>query len=303
MQKTAFLCVLALSLHGQSVSAADLFGRVSEGEVMRQPILGRMTRVAFPSPALGETRTIYVYTPPGYGSNPAKTYPVLVLLHGVPGGPLDWAGRGDCNRRFEAAIATGKVPTSILVFPDGHGPFWKGGSEWADDVAGRCKMETAITSDLPRFLKSRWHVSSDPNQWSLGGLSEGGYGAANLVVRHPDVYRNALVFSGDLQVKDSWGDVEKIFGTSAALRAANSPLTAIHSVPVDQCRKLRFYVAIGADDDEDLQTEGASFVQAARLRGADGRFVREPGRHAWDFWSTQFSASLSYLGKWLTESR
>jgi len=292
-----------LSLLNTPAHAIDLFGRVTEREVMAQTIAGKMTRIRFPSAALGEGRTMYIYTPPDYDTDRSKVYPVIVLLHGTPGACLDWAGKGDCNRRFEKAVAAGKIPPAILVFPDGHGPHWKGGSEWADDVSGQCKMETAITSDLPHFLKAHYRVSPDPNQWTIGGLSEGGYGAANLTVRHPDVFRNALIFSGDFKVKDEWDDDDKVFGSDPAVRSANSPLEAIHNGPTETRRKLRFYIAIGMDDDEDLQTEGALFMTTAKSLGADGRFVREPGKHAWDFWSNQFSASLPYLGKWLAETR
>ena len=40
------------------------------------------------SPALGGRRQpVDVYLPPGYARHPARRYPVLYLLHGVPGRP------------------------------------------------------------------------------------------------------------------------------------------------------------------------------------------------------------------------
>jgi S-formylglutathione hydrolase FrmB len=298
-----YVLALLILLPSARPTYADLFGRVTEGEVFAQKIAGNLVKTAFASTALRGTRTLYVYLPPDYSSSGNKTYPVIVLLHGTPGGQLDWPGRGSVMQTLEKAIQSGQMPGAILVFPDGHGPYWKGGSEWADDIAGRCRMDTAITQDLPRFLREHFRVSPDHNAWTLGGLSEGGYGAANLVVRHPDVYRNALVFSGDLRVQDSWGDDEPIFGELAANRAANSPADAFPRLSAAERRKLRFYVAVGEDDDIDLQNQGVSFITSVRALGGEGRFVRERGKHNWGFWSSQFAASLTYLSRWLSEAR
>lgn len=296
----ASLALWALALRP---ARADLFGRISERDVFDQPLSGRIARVSFPSEALGESRTLYVYTPPGYQPRENRTYPVIVLLHGTPGGALDWPGRGDAARTLDQAIVSGRFPAAILVFPDGHGPYWRGGSEWADDVAGRCRMATAIGKDLPRFLKERYRLSPNPEDWTLGGLSEGGYGAANLVLQYPHAYRNALVFSGDLRVQDSWGDAEQVFGSDPAYRAANSPAESIRHAAPELRRALRFYLAVGADDDIDLQSQAAAFAALWRSQGGTAQFVRDPGKHNWNFWKAQFADALTPLARWLAEPR
>lgn len=305
MNRSAFglLAAALLAPLARPAHAQDLFGRVFESDVLRQRLAGKVVRADCPTPALGGTRAVYVYTPPGFDPAAERAYPVIVLLHGTPGGPLDWFGKGDAAGAVDRAIRAGRFPACLVVAVDGRGPFWKGGSEWADDVGGRCRMDTAVSRDLPAFLKRRFHASANPDQWTLGGLSEGGYGAANLTVRHPDVFRNALVFSGDVRVQDDWGDTAAVFGASPEVRAANSPADAIRRLPGDQVRRLRFYLAVGEDDDIDLQSQGAAFAAALRTLGAGAQFVRDRGRHNWDLWKGQFAQSLPLLARWLAETR
>ncbi len=282
-------------------ASADIITAFEESQVLSAHLGGHLEKVSFPTPALGGTRNIYVYTPPHYSDTSPKPYPVIVLLHGSPGGPVEWLYRGGVHRILEKAIQSGRFPACVLVIPDGHGPFEKGGSEWADSVDGRCKMETSITTDLSRFIKSHYHVSPDPAQWTLGGLSEGGYGAANLVVRHPDVYRNAIVLSGEFSVNDEWGDTRKVFGNSAANREQNSPAIMIRRLSPSQRAALRFYVAVGADDDTDLVIENESFVSTCKALGVTIRFDHDPGKHQWGFWSDHFKAALEPLAGWLAK--
>lgn len=277
---------------------ADILDGIHEDQVMHQRIAGRLEKAWFDTPALGGKRKVYIYTPPGYATNPNKRYPVIVLLHGSPGGPLDWLWQGDAHLAVDKAIAAGILPPCIVAMPDGHGPFVKGGSEWADAISGKCNMETAVSRDLVSFLKARYRASENPALWTVGGLSEGGYGAANLTVRHPDRFRTALVLSGDLRVSDSWGDDTDVFGNDPAVRSANSPIEQVKRVAPDIRQKLHFYVAVGADDDQDLISQAVGFTSIARSAGATVQLARDPGNHKWGFWKKHFADSLSLLGPW-----
>lgn len=290
---TLFILILPLRV------SADIITEFEEHEVLSASLSGHLAKVSFLSPALGGTRHIYIYTPPHYSTASPKPYPVIVLLHGSPGGPVEWLYRGNAHRILEDAIQSGRFPSCILAIPDGHGPFEKGGSEWADSVDGRCKMETSITTDLPRFLKSHYCVSANPAQWTLGGLSEGGYGAANLVVRHPDVYGNAIILSGEFTVNQNWGDAQKVFGTETANREANSPAILIRHLSPSLRAGLHFYIAVGIDDDMDLVNENESFVATCKALGVAVYFDHDPGKHQWDFWSNHFKLALTPLAGWL----
>ena len=292
------MALVALFFFVVAPARADLFRVFHERQVLAHKLTGKLEKTRFFSAALKEARSVFVYTPPGFAQSPTRRYPVLVLLHGAPGEPLDWLYEGDAHRAIDRAIASGALPPCLIAVPDGHGPFYKGGSEWADALQNRCSMETAVVRDLTQFLESRYRATSNPALWAIGGLSEGGYGAANLVVRHPERFQSALIFSGDLRVKDDWGDDTDIFGTDPALRSANSPIEQLRRVPAASRKKLHFYLAVGADDDPDLISDAVGFAAIARSGGALVQLARDPGAHNWSFWSRHFQAALPLLGQW-----
>ena len=298
MKRVILSTLVALTLCTARPAHADVFRVFHERQVMGHKLAGKLEKTQFVSAALGENRSVYIYTPPGFAQNPTRRYPVLVLLHGAPGEPLDWLYEGNAHRAIDKAIAAGTLPPCLVAVPDGHGPFYKGGSEWADARGGKCNMETAVVRDLSQFLETRYRASSNPALWSIGGLSEGGYGAANLAVRHPERFQSALVFSGDLRVKDDWGDDTDIFGTDQALRSANSPIEQLHRVPAETRKKLHFYLSVGNDDDQDLISDAVGFSAIARSAGATVKLDRDAGGHKWSFWSKHFQAALPVLGQW-----
>ncbi|MBB6052866.1 alpha/beta hydrolase [Armatimonas rosea] len=298
MKRFVLPALVALTVMHVAPVRADIFHAFHERQVMGHKLSGKLEKAQYYSAALGEKRALYVYTPPAFALNPTQRYPVLVLLHGAPGEPLDWLYEGNAHRAIDQAIASGALPPCLVVLPDGHGPFYKGGSEWADAKGGTCNMETAVVRDLTQYMEKTYRASTNPALWAIGGLSEGGYGAANLAVRHPDRFQSALVFSGDLRVKDDWGDDTDVFGTDPAVRSANSPIEQIRRVPAELRKKLHFYVAVGADDDQELVSDAVGFTSVARSEGATVRLDRDPGAHKWGFWSAHFQSALPLLGQW-----
>ncbi len=304
MNASRFLMAMAVmtvacGLISPCPARADLLTSFQENAVLSDQLSGKLTRESFPTPALGGNRRVYIYTPPGYSPTSTRTYPVIVLLHGSPGDPVDWLYQGHAHRRLDTAIQQGKFPACLLVVPDGHGPFYKGGSEWADSVDGRYRMETAMTRDLPNYLKTRYRVSTNPALWTLGGLSEGGYGAANLVVRHPDVFRNAIILSGDLTVSDDWGDTTQVFGDDTLNRLHNSPAFQIRHLSPAVRSQLHFYLAVGAEDEASLISENESFAATCRSLDIPVQFDCDQGNHKWGFWGNHLEIALNSLGGWL----
>ena len=73
-------------------------------------VKGTTQRLYVASPALGGRRQpVDVYLPPGYCTHPARRYPVLYLLHGVPGPPGRLPEhRADGRRRGRARRAAAR---------------------------------------------------------------------------------------------------------------------------------------------------------------------------------------------------
>jgi len=126
----------------------------------------------------GTLRPGYVYLPPKYSA--ARRYPVVYLLHGLPGSPseyldgthlLQFADRAP--RRFVAVLPA----AGPSVHYDGE---WAG--RWEADLVDR------IVPWVDRHVPTSTRV--------IAGLSAGGYGAVDIGVRHPGLFGTVESWGG-----------------------------------------------------------------------------------------------------------
>ena len=57
----------------------------------------------------GETRSVWVYTPPGYAADTARRFPVLYLLHGNNDRPAGWIDVGNLHAIMDNLLAEKKA--------------------------------------------------------------------------------------------------------------------------------------------------------------------------------------------------
>lgn len=134
----------------------------------------------------GELRAGLVYLPPGF--NVANRYPVVYLLHGMPGSPNEYPdGTGFVNFA-DTAIAAGTVRPFIGVFPAaGSGDRYNG--EWAG------RWEQSLVDDVIPWVDASLPTLADAADRVIGGLSAGGFGAVNIAVRHPGLFGTVEAWS------------------------------------------------------------------------------------------------------------
>ena len=96
---------------------------------------GRLLNVDFYSRALHRRDYYLVYLPPGYKTS--KHYPVLYLLHGMPGKPEVFVDIANLDVRLDNLLSEGQMRPMIMVFPDGRiGGSVYSDSEWANTPSG-----------------------------------------------------------------------------------------------------------------------------------------------------------------------
>ena len=95
-------------------------------------VRGTEVRTYVTSSALGGRRQpVDVYLPPGYATHPHRRYPVLYLLHGVPGRPGAFLATVRMGVVEDELVALHKIKPVILVMPFGStGSFTD--KEWAN---------------------------------------------------------------------------------------------------------------------------------------------------------------------------
>jgi enterochelin esterase-like enzyme len=98
-------------------------------------------------------------------------------------------------RRFDAAIEAGKLPPCLVVFVNGleMGMY----VDWAD---GSAPVESMIVRDLLPQVDATYRTIAKREGRLLDGFSMGGYGAARLGFKYPELFRAvSIVGAGPMQ--------------------------------------------------------------------------------------------------------
>ena len=78
----------------------------------------------------------------------------------------------------------------IVVMPDGGRGFYTNAKEET--------LETALIRDLVGYVDKVFHTKARREGRCIGGLSMGGYGAAKLALKDPELFCSAVSHSGAL---------------------------------------------------------------------------------------------------------
>ena len=256
------------------------------------PTTGTVQYGTFNSPALGGIeRTFWIYLPPSYFVEPLRRYPTFYLLHGSPGGPNDWFQAAHAATTADALIAAGKMRETIVIGVDGNGPIYRF-SEWANSFDGRQRMEDALTQDLVPFIDHHYRTLAQAANRAIGGLSMGGYGAVNIALHHPEMFRGVMSLGGYFQAEGP------VFGSgvgSVAYRQLNSPSLLLQtSTGKKSASLLTFVIGVGTTDGR-YYREGTAFSQQLLTMGIHVHLLTDIGGHAWPLWAKQLGEALPIL--------
>lgn len=139
------------------------------------------------SGALCEKRDLYVYLPPGF--DPCCQYPVILYLHGFLQDEHSFV-RG-VIQELDRAIADGKLPPTIIAAPDGslsgRASYLSAGSFFINSEAGN--FEDYVIQDVWGFLLTHYPIRPEREAHVLAGTSMGGFGAYNLAMKYPQLFK------------------------------------------------------------------------------------------------------------------
>lgn len=134
----------------------------------------------FTSPVAGTEVSYHVYTPLAYEASTRTRFPVLYWLHGTEGGVNHIR---PVARMFHLAIRDDNVPPMIVVFVNGLSR-----RLWTDSRDGTAPVETVFIHELIPRIDRSMRTIPDRRGRILEGFSMGGYGAARIGFRHPELF-------------------------------------------------------------------------------------------------------------------
>ena len=257
---------------------------VPHGEVRIRPYVSR---------TLGVSRTVWVYTPPGYEQG--RDFPVLYLLHGAGDIESGWTLIGRANTILDNLIADKQARPMVVVMPLGHTiqSFWTGpakavpdpvmatmgnGATLDDIIAsmmsgdgkgGLSPFATDLVTDVMPMIEQSYKVSKRPDDRAVAGLSMGGGQSINLALSRPELFRYVALMSPAAS-----GRVDQFY-----------PGRFTNPASLNKQFKL-FWIGVGKDDTLTGPGDHA-FVETLKKHGVNHTFVVREGRHEWSVWRHQ----------------
>ncbi len=160
---------------------------------------GRVDINWFHSASLNQVRSLWIYTPPSYDSDPSVRYPVLYLQHGTGDLEDGWARVGKANFILDNLIAAGAAKPMIVVMPNGH--------VFPDRVIERqsnnAQIEKVLIQEVIPDVDAHYRTLVDPDNRAIAGLSMGGGQALRFGLRHLDTFAWVIGFSPAIFLADS----------------------------------------------------------------------------------------------------
>jgi enterochelin esterase-like enzyme len=242
---------------------------------------GALAQYELPAPWVGGTSrwaNVWVYTPAGYETSNSR-YPVL---YEVPWGADGWEAAIHVRGLLDALIADGTLWPSVVVFVNQAGGPYRP-SECADSWDGREHFDTFVASTVVAWVDAHFRTLRTPLARTLIGFSQGGYCAPTLLFHHPDVFGNAVSFSG-YYVAGIWSPETRLayrpFGGDASLIADDSPLVLAGRLPRAVRRSL-FLVLVGTPGEPFFGPQLTSFAAALSAGGYPFVELDSVRGHSW----------------------
>lgn len=133
----------------------------------------------------------YIYTPPKYGKEAGRKYPVVYVQHGVGEDETGWIWNGKLNLVMDNLLAEGKCTEMIVVMCSGYS--FKDGENtvfYPGDF-GRELVESVIP-----YVESHFAVKKGRQNRAMAGLSLGSAQAIQIVSRFQQLFAHLGAFSG-----------------------------------------------------------------------------------------------------------
>jgi putative tributyrin esterase len=265
----------------------------------------RAETIQFKSKLVGKTLPYSVVLPPGYAlaGQPAISYPVLYLLHGLAGHYSNWLTK---TRLAEYAAAY----RMIIITPEGNDGWYTDSATVSAD-----RYETYIVQELIPDVEKHFRAIKGREGRSVAGLSMGGYGALKFGVKYPDKFIFAASISGALDAaarsdnnpRNAWAflrpSIMQTFGDAGSpTRAANDLHKLVLNFSAERLASLPFFYLDCGTEDGFLATN-QELATIFLERKIPHEYRQLPGAHNWAYWDSQVQEVLKLAARKMNINR
>ena len=222
-------------------------------------------------------------------------FPVLYLLHGLYGDYLNW----DTRTNLENYARDMRL---LIVMPDADNSWYTDSATVPQD-----KFEDYIAKDLISEVDEKYRTIRVRHGRAIAGLSMGGYGAAKLALKYPELFAFAGSLSGALNAPRNLDALRpefrakllEVFGNEGSPQRADNDIFPLLNTP-PQTPYPYFYLACGTEDFF-LDTNRAFTLQLSSHKLAY-EYHETPGAHAWEYWNSALEPMLQTVEQMIGES-
>jgi S-formylglutathione hydrolase FrmB len=257
-----------------------------------QQTQGTLTPLNIPASKPFSPQQGRLYLPPALQNNNTIKLPVIVLLAGFPGSPLDWEQHGikDVMDQF-AHKHKGLAPIVAVVDFGGV----KGvDTECVDSKLGA--VETYLARDVPNYLKSHYQASQSSSDWTIAGYSAGGTCSTLIALRNPSTYQNFMNISGDTY--PSLETPAETLGTlfNGSVKAQNEHTPDLLLKKGNELYKtMNAWYFMGQQDNAAMIQHVANQAVLAAAAGVTVKHVVVAGHHGFLVWKEGFVEGLPWI--------
>ncbi|MEO3936928.1 alpha/beta hydrolase-fold protein [Dermatophilaceae bacterium Soc4.6] len=231
---------------------------------------------------------VLVSLPVGYDATSPRVYPVMLGLHGFPSAPASFLGLPFVSSA-DTLTRQHELASSIVVMPRIDTPASLD-TECVNGGPGQPQTDTWLAHDVPAWVAQHFRAKLSRSAWAAVGYSYGGWCAASVTMRHPDVFGAAIVMQGYFRPDFSPG---------------YDPLTGSTAPGYDLVRIARttpppvaIWVLASRQDSLSYPTTSA-FLSAARTPLDVTGTVLATGGHRGSVFSPYIPAAMRWLGQTL----
>lgn len=284
--------------HVENSLGARIHAQYPDGNTGGPATSGFIADVTIPATLSGfPARKAVVYLPPAALSDNPPALPVLILIAGQPGAPTDWIQKGGLLPTMDAHADSHGGRTPIVVMPDPLSgatvnPLCSDTSKW--------KAATYLEEDVTGWVDANFGAAPSPEYRAVGGLSNGGTCAAQLLARGPQKFPVAINLSGEEHPSisaDPQTTINKGFDGNPSLFAANDPISLWEAAGDDgsdgKYRGTHMFFGVGAQDKR-FGPPLRKVASAAQSAGIDVTSTEVPGAHTWKVWATLLPTALNW---------
>lgn len=277
--------------YGKEVSGLDVPDPQGDFYALKAVPHGEVSEKWYWSRVTGAWRRAFVYTPPGYDSNPTRRYPLLILQHGAGENETGWTRQGRAQFILDNLIAAGKAKPMIVVMDSdyanraGTPALQFGASPSAKDV-GRMfgAFEDVILRELIPTIDASYRTIPDREHRAMAGLSMGGMETLFIALHHQDTFAYIASLSGPiLQNANSSQPIAAVMGAPFDVKTAYGGVFA-NAARFNQHVKL-FWMGVGTAEPPGIRNGIVAAVRALRAHGIHLVYYESPGTaHEWQTW-------------------